>query len=448
MDAAFTTERLGEQLKAIDEELASVRLMTAYIRISWQDAQTRYTEVTAKAATIATDAYQDAAAMGPFDEYTNGLHEFGLIAPGLAAEVEPAARPPGRDSVLYELRAAEQALRSAQAGVDAADAVEREVAVRRAVVQEQFTRHSAALALLKTRNATLLGPAFIARDAYEDSLSSGMGLGTSVNGMQAAPDAIRAVNFALSQRGKPYLWAAEGPYAYDCSGLVLASYLSVGRSLPRVSRNQYHAGTPVLVSQLLPGDLLFFSTDRSDSRSIHHVAIYIGNGRMVHAPNVGDVVKVSPIWWTRYFGATRIIPAVPGPATPTPTPTPSATPTPSRSPSPSPSPSRTASPSPTGSPSPTASPSPTTSPSPSPTPTPAESPSPSPEPEPDPTPAEPDPTPVEPTEEPSPSTGQSASAAAASTAPLATITPSATTEERRARRRTGRRTRRWWRRGH
>ncbi len=232
MDAAVTTERLGEQLKAIDDELVSVRLMTASIRTAWQDAQNRYTEVTAKAATIATDAYQDAAAMGPFDEYTNGLHEFGLIAPGLAAEVEPAARPPGRDSVLYELRAAEQALRNAQAGVDAADAVEQEVVERRAVVQEQFIRHSAALVLLKTRNATLLGPAFIARDAYEDSLSSGMGLGTSVNGMQAAPDSIRAVNFALAQRGKPYLWAAEGPYAYDCSGLVLASYLSVGRSLP------------------------------------------------------------------------------------------------------------------------------------------------------------------------------------------------------------------------
>src|SRR6185503_9074601 len=151
------------------------------------------------------------------------------------------------------------------------------------------------------------------------------GFGTSINGMKAGPAALAAVGFALRQLGKPYEWAAEGPYTFDCSGLVLASYQSVGVNLPRVSRYQFHAGTPVLVSQLLPGDLLFFSTDRSDWRKIHHVAIYIGGGRMIHAPTFGDVVRIAPIWWLEFFGATRIVGAVSAPAAPPPTMRPPAT---------------------------------------------------------------------------------------------------------------------------
>jgi hypothetical protein len=148
------------------------------------------------------------------------------------------------------------------------------------------------------------------------------------------------VAFALSQLGKPYEWAAEGPNSYDCSGLVFASYLSVGVKLPRVANNQYGAGQPVLASQLLPGDLIFFSTNPSDWRQIHHVAMYIGNGKVVQAPTFGEVVKISPIWFSEYFGATRIIPAIaaPGTAEPTPSATPSdsATPSPTGTPTPDP----------------------------------------------------------------------------------------------------------------
>jgi hypothetical protein len=173
---------------------------------------------------------------------------------------------------------------------------------------------------LKARNSALIGPAIAARDAYEDSLAASRGFATGINGMKAAPAALSAVGFALRQLGKPYEWAAEGPWTYDCSGLVLAAYQSVGVNLPRVSRYQYHAGTPVLASQLLPGDLLFFSTDRSDWRKIHHVAMYIGGGRMIHAPTFGDVVRIAPIWWSEFFAATRIMPAVAGTGSTTPPP--------------------------------------------------------------------------------------------------------------------------------
>lgn len=311
--ASSSAERLGEQLKSIDDDLRAAKAIADDLRVTADTAAAKLATLRDKAAQIATDAFKQADAMGPFGGYANDLQNLGLLVPALPAQHTEAQRPSQRDSIGYEVAEAEKVDQAAKANLDAATAAAAEIAARRAIVQEQFDRHKAALDTLRTRNAGLLGTLQTARNAYEDTLSASRGLGTSVNGLQAAPTAIAAVTFALSQRGKMYEWSAEGPNTFDCSGLMLASYASVGISLPRVSRDQYRAGTPVLVSQLLPGDLLFFSTDRSDSRQIHHVAMYIGGGRMVHAPTWGEPVQTSPIWWTEYFGATRVVPAIAAP---------------------------------------------------------------------------------------------------------------------------------------
>jgi cell wall-associated NlpC family hydrolase len=331
--ATSNAERLGEQLKAIDDELTAARAISTELRTTWETSSAKMTTLQAKAAQIATDAYKHATAMGPFGGYANDLQNLGLLIPALPAQNEEAQRPSQRDSIGYEVAEAEKDERAAHANYDASTAAEQEIAGRRAIVEEQFNRHRAALETLRTRNAALLGGLQSARNTYEDSLSASRGLGTSVNGLKAAPAAVAAVSFALSQQGKMYEWAAEGPNTYDCSGLMLASYRSVGLKLPRVARDQYGAGTPVLASQLLPGDLLFFSTDRSDWRQIHHVAMYIGGGRMVHAPTWGEPVQTAPIWWTEYFGATRVVPAVAAPgATPPPATPPAATTPPATTP--------------------------------------------------------------------------------------------------------------------
>ena len=95
----------------------------------------------------------------------------------------------------------------------------------------------------------------------------------------------RAIRYALGEVGKPYVWGATGPNAYDCSGLMLRSYEAAGITLPRVARQQYWAGAHVPVRQAQPGDLLFWGYDTSNPDSIHHVAMYLGNGRMVEAAN-------------------------------------------------------------------------------------------------------------------------------------------------------------------
>jgi cell wall-associated NlpC family hydrolase len=95
----------------------------------------------------------------------------------------------------------------------------------------------------------------------------------------------RAMQFALGEVGKPYVWGATGPNSYDCSGLMLRAYESAGVTLPRVAAQQYWAGTQLPVRQAQPGDLLFWGYDTSNPDSIHHVAMYLGNGRMVEAAN-------------------------------------------------------------------------------------------------------------------------------------------------------------------
>jgi NlpC/P60 family/Putative peptidoglycan binding domain len=105
--------------------------------------------------------------------------------------------------------------------------------------------------------------------------------------------AAAAVRYALAQLGKPYRWGAEGPHSFDCSGLVQTAYRTAGITLPRVSRQQYGAGKLVPLTALRPGDLLFYARNVRDRRTIHHVGMYLGAGRMVEAPNPRAPVRIA-----------------------------------------------------------------------------------------------------------------------------------------------------------
>ena len=105
--------------------------------------------------------------------------------------------------------------------------------------------------------------------------------------------AAAAVRYALAQLGKPYRWGAEGPHSFDCSGLVQTAYRAAGINLPRVSRQQYGAGRLVPLSALRAGDLLFYARNVRDRRTIYHVGMYLGAGRMVEAPNPRAPVRIA-----------------------------------------------------------------------------------------------------------------------------------------------------------
>ncbi len=113
------------------------------------------------------------------------------------------------------------------------------------------------------------------------------------------PRAAQAISYAYGALGKPYVWGATGPSAYDCSGLTQAAWRAAGVSLPRTTYTQINAGQRISRSQLAPGDLVFFYS------GISHVGLYIGGGQMIHAPRPGAPVRVAPIDQMPYAGATR-----------------------------------------------------------------------------------------------------------------------------------------------
>lgn len=118
-------------------------------------------------------------------------------------------------------------------------------------------------------------------------------------GVVNLPDGVvrTAIGFALGEVGKPYVWGATGPNAYDCSGLMMRAYQAAGIYLPRVSREQYRAGGHVPVAQAQRGDLLFLATDRTDPATIHHVMLYLGDGMLAEAPYSGIPVRTRPVDW-------------------------------------------------------------------------------------------------------------------------------------------------------
>ncbi|MFE7134523.1 NlpC/P60 family protein [Streptomyces sp. NPDC057638] len=122
--------------------------------------------------------------------------------------------------------------------------------------------------------------------------------------------AAGAISYAQQKLGTPYLWGGTGTPGqrgrFDCSGLTQAAYDSVGIGLPRVANDQYNAGPHPSREELLPGDLVFFSDDLTNSRAIRHVGIYVGGGYMINAPRPGAVIRFDKIDTPDYFGATRV----------------------------------------------------------------------------------------------------------------------------------------------
>lgn len=119
--------------------------------------------------------------------------------------------------------------------------------------------------------------------------------------------AERAVRFALDEVGVPYRWGGESPSTgFDCSGLVRWAYAQVGIDLPHSSYALYGEGRRVTGSTLAPGDILFFE-------GLGHVGLYLGRGRMVHAPQTGrdvEVVRLSGSnYGARLIGARRVVAA-------------------------------------------------------------------------------------------------------------------------------------------
>ncbi|OXS35973.1 C40 family peptidase [Streptomyces sp. XY006] len=139
------------------------------------------------------------------------------------------------------------------------------------------------------------------RAAYDRASRSGRGDLPDLGGATAASGrGAAAVAAARSALGKPYVWGANGPTGFDCSGLMQWSYAQAGVALPRTSQAQRFAGRQVPLSEARPGDLVVYRSDAS------HVGMYMGNGQVIHAPYPGAPVRYDPVGMMPVSSVTRV----------------------------------------------------------------------------------------------------------------------------------------------
>ncbi|MGW3951311.1 NlpC/P60 family protein [Streptomyces sp. NPDC004752] len=139
----------------------------------------------------------------------------------------------------------------------------------------------------------------VERDGIADAQREFVASGSLSSARPPSQQGDRAVRYAVEQLGKPYQWGAQGPGAYDCSGLTSQAWEHAGTPIPRTSQEQWARLTHVPLNELRPGDLVVYFPEAT------HVAMYLGDGKVVQAPRPGTQVKISPIAANPILGAVR-----------------------------------------------------------------------------------------------------------------------------------------------
>lgn len=286
---ATTPEQATQMVTEASHELEVVteELNTAKVELEQQQAAAAAAEQAAADARAQLDALDGQIRLLARSAYTSdGLSQLDVMMTSDSAEdflsqlgtLDVIAGH--TNDVLTEVSAAADRADRAQAEADAAEAAAQEsydaIAAQQADLEAQIADYQAQYDALTA-----------AQQQTVSAAHAGQAVAPAVSGVIAPSAAAQvAVDTALAQVGDPYVWGAGGPDAFDCSGLTQYAYSAAGVALPHSSRLQSQMGAPVSVGDLQPGDLLFYYSPTS------HVAMYIGNGQMVHASTSGTPVQV------------------------------------------------------------------------------------------------------------------------------------------------------------
>ena len=197
--------------------------------------------------------------------------------------------------------AAAKAAKDAKAAQAAAAKLTHDLSAKRTQLAKQAAQSKSLLDRLSAseRQTFLDSQAAPVDRASRDETRTAPSAGAPTVNVPASGGAATAVAAARSKLGSAYVWAASGPSTFDCSGLTMWAWAQAGVSLPHSSSMQYSSGPKVSASSLQPGDLVFYGSP------IHHVALYVGGGQVIHAPQTGDVVRYASVDMMPIVGAVR-----------------------------------------------------------------------------------------------------------------------------------------------
>lgn len=301
----------GQQFDRADEQLTAARNRLTQVQRQAAAAQARFAAARSQVAQIAALAYEFSG-----QDSVGGL----LTSDNPSAVLSHAAlltqMAGTRGAEVTQFLAVAQQLAQAQQSVQRTEygvaTLRGQLAARKTSLNKLLASKQATLdSLTAQQQATVTASDIGAQGSTASSGSTTQGSSTS-SGTQNSTSTTytgptstqgeKAVAFAFAQIGKPYQWGGTGPGSYDCSGLVQAAWAYAGIAIPRDTYEQWGALPHISSSTLEPGDLLFFD-------GIGHVAIYVGGGNMIDAPQTGETIRELPIntgWYSANFvGAAR-----------------------------------------------------------------------------------------------------------------------------------------------
>jgi cell wall-associated NlpC family hydrolase len=284
-------DQISQQLDQASQQLSAARSKLARVRVQLTRARAQLQAAQASVAQTAAAAFEDAGATSVAGVLTSGDPSMVLRQGSLLME-QSGHRDAKTQQLLTaaeQLVGVEQQMQRTENGIIA--------------LRSQLVAHKASLRkLITTEKATLdrlTGPQ--QRAVQGNSIGAG-GTTTATYTGPASTQAGKAVAFVYAQLGKPYQWGATGPGSYDCSGLVQAAWAAAGVTIPRTTYQQWAALPHLAASALEPGDLVFFD-------GVGHVAMYVGHGYIIDAPQTGMDVQKIPMntgWYAATFiGAAR-----------------------------------------------------------------------------------------------------------------------------------------------
>lgn len=295
--------QIGEQLDQVQQKLTTSQSRVATLGTDISTQQAKVDSLRGQAAQIALEQFQNRQVGTTMQLFTSDDPDHLMQALTTVRQVNATM-----NSQLQDFQTAQADLadlqRSAQSEQAALADQKANLTALQTKVQGKVDAVKTLMDRLTAEQQAQVDPVRAAtttsRDTTRSATVAAEAPGATVSG-NASARALQAAKLAASKAGSSYVWGASGPNAFDCSGLMLWAYSQVGVSLPHSSQSQSGMGVPVAKADLQPGDLMFFYSP------VSHVAMYIGNGLMVHArqPRYGVQITVVATY-PSFVGARRV----------------------------------------------------------------------------------------------------------------------------------------------